>query len=199
MQVSFTHSVMHFRPWNGGAAGSWNGTSEHQGNEHEQHTLRKQHAKILNLDRFCHWILDTLPCRLFFWAVSKHGFFLYWPMSSYLWGREGVSPDLLSPGVGADLLARGGTCGRGTDKDGRSQSRLWCRQTSSNNRHVAAASVRRADQRDTRAAMVVDWKGWGLDRATPTDEVGGFFAPPGVFPLHKNMIKWIGGFICIAP
>lgn len=106
---------------------------------------------------------------LFFWAVSKHRLFLYWPMSSYLWGRERVSPDLLSPGVGVDLLARGGTCGRGTDKDGRSQSRLWCRQTSSNNRHVAAASVRRADQRDTRAAMVVDWRGWGLELTWLTD------------------------------
>ena len=49
---------------------------------------------------------------------------------------------------------------------GRSPSRLWCGERSSNNKlaakEVAAAWVRRADQRDTRADVVAAWRDGGL-------------------------------------
>ena len=54
-------------------------------------------------------------------------------------------------------------------RGGRSPSRLWCGERSSNNKlaakEVAAAWVRRADQRDTRADVVAAWRDGGLDLA----------------------------------
>ena len=60
-------------------------------------------------------------------------------------------------------------CERRWPSGGRSPSWLWWGDRSSKNRlaakEVAAAWVRRADQRETRAALVAAWREGGLDRA----------------------------------
>ena len=53
---------------------------------------------------------------LLYWAASGHKLFLYWPVSTCAYGREGVGRCKSRPsstGLGADLLAQGGICVKG--------------------------------------------------------------------------------------
>ena len=106
---------------------------------------------------------------LFYWAASRHRLCLYWPVSRCAFGKEGVKsrPPYRAGSrlVGtAELVSE-----RSWPRGGRSPSRLWWVERSSNRRlaakEEAAAWVRRADQRDTRADVVAARRAGGLDLA----------------------------------
>ena len=128
----------------------------------------------------------SINTGLLYWAASRYRLFFYWPVSRYVCGREGVSPDLPLPGTEVTDWHGGARVRKevaerwkvsvmvvvGSEKS--SNSRLAAKE-------VAAAWVRRAGHRETRAALVAAWRegagsGWGFGEHA--NEVGIFIAPP---------------------
>ena len=92
--------------------------------------------------------------ELFYWAASRHRLFFYWPVSTYFFGREGVSPDLPLPGWKATGRHSWAGVGEELAEGWEISVKVLVRLERFSNRRLAAkeeaaASVRRTDQRDT--------------------------------------------------